>query len=459
MSLYFVVNHIIAALFLICYFYQAIYTVVAVRRTVAPYPKAEPRRYAVLICARNEEAVIGPLIDSIRAQDYPRELIDVFVGADNCDDATARIARARGATVFERSDRTRVGKGYVLEFLIDSITENRTSWKHDGFIVIDADNILDSGYVAAMNDALCSGYRIVTGYRNSKNFSDNWLSSSYAIWFLHESRMLNGARQLLNMSAQVSGTGFAVSADLLRELGGWSYFTLTEDVEFTFAMTARGERIGYTPYAILYDEQPTRFGVSWNQRMRWAKGYLQAYSLYGGAMLRRMVTKRDFPSYDMLMATLSGSLIAAGALAFYVATLVYSVVSGADLMVPLTYMGHFFLATYLSLFLIGVLTVITERPHIYAPRRAVFAYTFTFPLFLLTLLPIFPCLPFDRKVWPHIEHTRVMNIQDVTDVTGAKGFRRVPGLVRSANQSAGRVITRKAKPKIKRKKIIFLNKM
>ncbi|MCL2493145.1 MAG: glycosyltransferase [Clostridiales bacterium] len=413
MNLYIIANHIIAALFAVCYFYQIIYTIASMRRTVPPFPKEAPGRYAILICAHNEEAVIGQLIDSVSKQNYPRELIDIFVGADNCDDATARIAREHGATVYERSDRTHIGKGYVLNFLINSITGEGTNWEHGGFIVIDADNLLDSGYVAAMNDALCSGYRVVTGYRNSKNFGDNWLSASYAVWFLHESRMLNGARELLRLSAQVSGTGFAVSSELLRELGGWNYFTLTEDVEFTFAMTARGEKIGYTPHAILYDEQPTNFRVSWNQRMRWTKGYLQAYGRYGGAMLLRAVSKHAFPCYDMLMSTLAGSVLATGAIAFYAAAIVYGAVSGTGIMLPLIYLGHFLLATYIAFFIIGVITVITERSYIYAPRRAIIGFAFTFPFFFYTLLPLFPCLPFDRKIWPHIVHTRAIDIEEI----------------------------------------------
>ena len=52
-------------------------------------PARELRRYAALIAARNEEAVIAELIESLRAQDYPADKLDIFVVADNCTDATA----------------------------------------------------------------------------------------------------------------------------------------------------------------------------------------------------------------------------------------------------------------------------------------------------------------------------------------------------------------------------------
>ncbi len=67
-------------------------------------------RYAVLIAARNEENVLGGLLDSIRAQNYPSELVDIYVVADNCTDTTAEIAYAHGAYVYERFNRARLEK-------------------------------------------------------------------------------------------------------------------------------------------------------------------------------------------------------------------------------------------------------------------------------------------------------------------------------------------------------------
>ena len=60
---------------------------------------AEKRRYAAVISARNEEAVIGELIESLKDQDYPPELLDIYVVADNCTDNTAACARRAGAVV------------------------------------------------------------------------------------------------------------------------------------------------------------------------------------------------------------------------------------------------------------------------------------------------------------------------------------------------------------------------
>ena len=59
-------------------------------------------KYGILIAARNEHLVIGQLIESIKRQDYPEELVDVYVIADNCTDSTAEVAEKAGATVTDK---------------------------------------------------------------------------------------------------------------------------------------------------------------------------------------------------------------------------------------------------------------------------------------------------------------------------------------------------------------------
>ena len=94
-----------------------------------PYPKAAPKtRFLVLIPARNEERVIAHLIDALRKQNYPRELFDIVVTANNCTDRTAEIARAAGVSVFECEGRITC-KGDVLHQAIERFLPE----KYDAF--------------------------------------------------------------------------------------------------------------------------------------------------------------------------------------------------------------------------------------------------------------------------------------------------------------------------------------
>lgn len=280
------VNLIISALFCCCYAYQLFYILVPFfsgRRTHGP---AKYHRYAVLIAARNEEEVLPHLIESIRKQDYPGELIEIFVVADNCTDETAAAAANCGAHVYQRFHRTRIGKGYALEFLLQNIYGDYGKEYFDGFFVFDADNLLAENYITEMNRVFSDGFQIVTSYRNSKNYGDNWISAGYALWFLRESKYLNQARMTLGTSCAVSGTGFLMSSDILQECGGWKFYLLTEDIEFTVHNVVNGERIGYCRDAVLYDEQPVKFSQSCRQRLRWARGYLQVLRKYGLRLFR-----------------------------------------------------------------------------------------------------------------------------------------------------------------------------
>lgn len=127
-----------------------------------------------------------------------------FVVADNCTDATGRLAWERGAEVYYRRDRQRVGKGYALDYLLRQVKQDYGDC-FDGYFVFDADNLLEPDYISRMNETFSQGYQVVTSCRNSKNFGSNWISAGYALWFLRESEFLNHALMLLGTSCAVSG--------------------------------------------------------------------------------------------------------------------------------------------------------------------------------------------------------------------------------------------------------------
>lgn len=211
------INFIIAAIFFVCYTYQFAYIPVPWLKKEPAHREEKRHRFAVLICARNEERVIAKLIESIHGQTYDRGSVRIFVMADNCTDNTARAARNAGAIVYKRNNPFLVGKGYALEELLDNIAEDYPRGYFDGYFVFDADNVLDKNYIKEMNRTFCDGYDIITSYRDSKNYGSNWISAGYALWFLRESRYLNHARFLLGTSCAVSGTGFFSAKESLKK--------------------------------------------------------------------------------------------------------------------------------------------------------------------------------------------------------------------------------------------------
>ena len=86
-------NFCVFLVFSVCYVYQIFYVFVTLTKKPPQLTAKKNHRYAVIVAARNENAVIGDLIHSIRVQNYPQELIDIFVVADNCTDNTAAVAQ------------------------------------------------------------------------------------------------------------------------------------------------------------------------------------------------------------------------------------------------------------------------------------------------------------------------------------------------------------------------------
>jgi len=62
-------------------------------------PADELPKVSVIVAAYNEQRVIAAKIANLLELDYPRELLEIVVAGDGCDDATAQLARDAGADV------------------------------------------------------------------------------------------------------------------------------------------------------------------------------------------------------------------------------------------------------------------------------------------------------------------------------------------------------------------------
>ena len=407
------INYALSALFLACYGYQFFYMLYALLhpgRTAPashplPLPKPSGRRYALLICARNEEDVIGGLLDSIRVQTYPQDLMEAFVAADNCTDLTAFVSRSHGARVFERFNQEKVGKGYALDFLLEHIWATRGKEAFDGYFILDADNLLAPDFVSRMDEVFAQGHRVVTGYRASRNYGDNWISAGYSLWFLRESRFLNGARMGLGTSCTVNGTGYLIHKDILLAQGGWKYYFLTEDAQFSAECILRGERIAYCPNGVFYDEQPQRFSQAWRQRLRWCKGYYQVLGRYGLRLFRGSLKPRNFACFDSIMTFLPAIFISiAGAALNGAAALVSFLQGGFGMGILLRSLLEGVWNVYLTLLCMGLVMTFAEWRRIQCGSGKKILYAFTFPLYTFTYLPICIAALFQRVTWKPIYH-------------------------------------------------------
>lgn len=358
-------------------------------------------RFAVLIAARNEELVIGPLINSLLTQDYPSELYDVWVIPNNCTDNTALAAQNFGAKVLECTVPVR-SKGEVLRFAYQRLRGRH----YDAYCVFDADNLVDRRFLSEMNNAYMAGARVAQGYRDSKNPFDTVISGSYSIYYWMMDRFHNGGKTGLGLSALVNGTGFMISNQTLERMGGWNTRTISEDLEITAQCLLAGERIHWVPKAITYDEQPLDYALSVKQRRRWTSGTVQVAQLYMGRTLQSYNAKKSMPLFDLAATLVIPAYQAAALLNLVLVSLSACLDCYKLSQVP----GRFLVAVVLNLALMAlgstlcaclVLTVEGKWD-----RRMIKSVAFYW-LFLLSWLPI-TLESFVKKttVWEEIRHTR-----------------------------------------------------
>lgn len=258
-------------------------------------------KFAMIVAAHNEEVVIGKLVESIQQQNYPKELFDIFVIADNCDDKTAKIAREAGAQVFERFNKDKRGKGYALEWMFDKLY--KMDEQYDAVCIFDADNLVHKDFLKEINSKMKQGYKVVQGYIDSKNPDDSWIATSYSIAFWSQNRMFQLARSNVGFSNQIGGTGFAIDFATLKELG-WGATCLTEDLEFTCKIVLNGGKIGWAHDAKIYDEKPLGLKASWVQRRRWMQGFTDVASRYFWKLTKKAVKERKWYIFDCAMYVL-----------------------------------------------------------------------------------------------------------------------------------------------------------
>lgn len=283
-------------------------------RIVRSDAEARPCRFAILICAHNEERVLGHLLQDLAEQRYPTDHRQVFVFADHCTDDTTALARSfPDVIVWEHTDGERSSKGKVLNALMPRLLALADQF--DTVAIFDADNQIGPGFLAKMNQAFAAGAAIVTGRRLASNPYDSLISQWYTLYWAMVNSLYNLPRYELGLSAMVSGTGFAFRMELLRRQG-WHSYSVSEDVEFTFQQNLAGHRVVYLDSAFFYDEQPARFAVMWSQLRRWCTGGVQVCQHYLGDWFAAFTARPSWRLFDTMAGVYLTGVFGLTAVAF-----------------------------------------------------------------------------------------------------------------------------------------------
>ncbi len=411
LQLVFATNTLVTLIVTLVLVYWLVLSFYGLRTPKSP-PQVPPgKRFLVLVPAHNEEIVIAALVDNLLQLDYPRELFDVLVIADSCADETAKIAREHGAVVLEHSYQPGEvkGKPYAIAWALQHIDLGQ----YDGVAVFDADNLVDHNYLAAMNDHLSAGHRLVQCYLDTKNPTDNWITMAYAAGFYYVNRAWQVSKMNLGLPVSIGGTGFCVDAKLLQEIG-WKARTLTEDLEFEMQCLLAGVRGAWCHQTRIYDEKPLQFGASVVQRLRWSRGHWQVYFRYFLPLMQKFLRDGDFGALDGAMHLLNPMLIVISVYTAAVAViqgllnlLGYTVILSSQVMPG--YIGYLFLVY--QLVYLGV--CIRKDTKLRSLKAMVPMIVFNLTYMPLSVWALFT---HTNSSWNKTEHVRSLQVQEVSQL-------------------------------------------
>lgn len=362
-------------------------------------PRMQLPRLAVLIPARDESAVIEGLLKSITKQTLTINLQDVYVIVESSDDPTVQICAKYGCQVIVRQHPERQRKGYALDEAVKQILRND---HYDLYFIFDADNRLAPTYFTEMLKTYAAGYRMATGYRNAKNNNYNVITAVSALTFTMINTMGNQNRIKKHGNIIFSGTGCFVDGALVEKWHGWPFHSLTEDYEMSLYAVLHNIPTYYNTKAVFYDEQPTRYKQTVDQRVRWIKGYFSARKEYipqmrkCGAQDNRGSVIKELVGVRPIIWALIGVifLLFDEVVKMFVAPnwpLIISIVAGLLVII------------YVILLIITVVMIKLEKMH-FNPKIKLQAILYN-PIYLLSYVPCALKALFTRNVtWKKIEH-------------------------------------------------------
>ena len=253
-------------------------------------------RITVVIPAHDEETVLEATLESLAGQDYPVDRFEVVVVADNCSDATAAIARARGARVFERREPRLRGKGYALDWAFQRLLAAPDPT--EAFVIVDADTFVDHGFLRTMTGRLATGQDVrgrcaLQGRYGVLNRGEGWRAALMDGAFeLHNHVKLLGSERL-GLSVGLKGNGMAFTRAVLEQ-ARWRGSSVTEDIDYGLDLLCdHGVRVGYVPEARVLAQMPVTAAQAASQRARWEEGRSRLLRARCLALLSAGLRRRD----------------------------------------------------------------------------------------------------------------------------------------------------------------------
>jgi len=381
------------------------------------YPVSEKKhRFGIVIPARNEASVIADNVKCILNSDYPRDMFDVYVVADNCTDNTAELARAAGATVFERFDDDPKHRkaGYALKYLFEKIMETHRGY-YDAFIKFDADNLMERDYISRMNDAFAAGVKCARGYSNSKNIGQNVITGISGLWYIRDCRFASNCRSAIGQGTMLGGAGMMFAAEII-EKHGWDCLTSSDDSEFTMRRLNQDKiKTMYVKDAVVYEDQPSTIKDTFKRYKRMAGALNKLFFTQGLKSFALFFVRWKWTYIDMFLTLMFIPVCVVMCIwlpLYYIYVLTYHGIMGfchgvtesvGIFWTYLTTICYALAFAFVLMFILqALLAVALEHKRIKAPVKKLMPAVFLFPFFMIIYAAAITIGVFSKPKWSQV---------------------------------------------------------
>jgi len=268
--------------------YQLLLAFAAFRVSEVDVSAPPATRLAVVVPAHDEEVMIERCTRSLREQEYPEDLFEVVVVADNCTDSTAERAERAGARVLVRDEPADRGKGRALRWAFDRLS--RESPAPDAFVVVDADSIASPLLLARLVQPFERGAAAVQG-ESLLVAAGSPASTFRAAAFLLINRVRPAGRTALGRPVRLAGNGMLLGRELMAE-HPWHAFSSTEDYEYSLELQSAGVGIAFARGAVVESPTAPTAAAAAEQQLRWEGGKLHFVRTRLPALLARALRER-----------------------------------------------------------------------------------------------------------------------------------------------------------------------
>lgn len=319
---------------------------------VDPRPPSHAPFISLIVPAKDEEKVVGRLLESLLNLDYPKDRMEILIIEDGSSDHTADVCLhyvsdwPRMIRYFHRFKS--VGKPAALNFALHQARGEIVG-------VLDADNVAKTDLLLRVAERFGDPTVLaVQGLTQSVNTETNILTKIISLeesaWY---KAVMNG-KDRLGLFVPLTGSCQFIRAEALRSLGGWDEFSLAEDVELAARLLDSDHRVRFCEDAVSLQEAPSRLSQLFRQRSRWYRGYIETAIKYG-----RLLRRPDRSRFDAELS-LVGPILMSVSFANYLLSWAVFTYSAAFLAQALA----FLMVALTSIFLlaVGFALVCTVKP-------------------------------------------------------------------------------------------------